>query len=144
MSGGDPRMHMKKPAPPWWQIPALIGAGLAGLTALGTVAINYATYAAMPEKVKQAEQKNVEQDQTNAVQDNSIDDLKGWAKQIQGYTQAMQQQQHAPNQAAPIPQPWTFLREEGEYQVFKDPGGETRCCDGTTCEPLTKKGKCPR
>ena len=133
---------MKKPVPPWWQIPALVGAGLAGLTALGTVAINYATYAAMPEKVKQAEQKNVEQDQTNAVQDNSIDDLKGWAKQIQGYTQAMQQQQLAPNQAAP--QPWTFLREEGEIQIFLDPTGRTKCCNGTECWDWLEKKKCRR
>lgn len=125
----------KKAAPPWWQIPTLIGAGIAGLTALGTVAVNYASFAALPERTTKVEEHN-------EVQDEELDDLKGWAKQIQGYTQAMQQQQMMPNQAAPVPEPWEFIKEEGEWQIFKDPDGILQCCDGTQCVPKPKKGKC--
>lgn len=52
--------EQKKPA--WWMIPALITGSLAALGAMGTLAVNYATYAALPSKVEAVEQHNGAQD----------------------------------------------------------------------------------
>ena len=87
------------------------------------IAVVIGLYAGMPSRMAKAEEQ--------------IDDLKGWAREVQGYTRAMQEQQQAP------PQPWDFIRQEGDWQVFRDPDGQLQCCDGTQCIPHPPKGRCP-
>ena len=50
-------------------------------------------------------------------------------------------QQMAP--AQPTVPAWDFLREEGEWNVFRDPTGGLQCCDGTRCVEHPAKGRCP-
>ena len=123
---------MKKPAPPFWQLPAIIAASVTGLGVLGTGIVKLSGYLTLPDRVEAGEQKNEQQD-------SAIDKLTA----INETWQQIYQQQTA-NQAAPMPAPWTFLREERDWQVFRDPEGTEQCCDGTRCVPVTKRGKCPR
>ena len=75
------------------------------------------------------------QEKQNELQDAAIIELKK-SNEIWQNIYVGQQAQQAP------PQPWTFLKEEGEFQVFRDPDGVTQCCDGTTCHPKPSKGRC--
>ena len=81
---------MTKRPLPWWQIPAIVTGVLASLGALGGLAINYATYAALPKKVEASEQKNAQQDE-QLTELRSIN--KTWLN--------IYQQQQTPNQAVP-------------------------------------------
>lgn len=56
--------------------------------------------------------------------------------------QRQQVQQQVPNQVPSIPDPWEFIKEEGDWQVFRNPDGKLMCCDGTTCIPKPKRGRC--
>ena len=60
---------MAKRTPPWWQLPAVIAASVAGLTALGTLIVKSAVYITLPDKVEASEQKN-------QLQDDAILELK--------------------------------------------------------------------
>ena len=57
----------------------LISMVVAGLSALGMAILFTASFLQLPNRVQAAER--------------NIDDLKGWAREIQGYTRAMQEQQ---------------------------------------------------
>ena len=91
----------------------------------------------LPGRVANAEKKNEQQDQLMQAQQEALIELKTindtWQKIYQ-----QQQQQQAP------PQPWTFLRQEGDIQIFRDPDDVIQCCDGTTCWAWTPKRKCRR
>ena len=97
---------------PWYQQFQIIAYVVAGLTALGGAVVVASKYINLPSA--QAEtQKQVEKVQ------GDVADLKGWAREIQGYTRATQQmQQQVPNQRAP-----SSLREceEGDIKCW--------CCD---------------
>ena len=54
---------MAKHPPPWWQLPAIIAASVAGLTALGTLIVKSAVYITLPDKVEASEQVNKQQDE---------------------------------------------------------------------------------
>lgn len=71
----------------WWVIPSIVTGSVAALTALGTLAINYATFAALPKRVEAGEQKNTQQDET-------LNKLTGIQETWQ---QIYQQQQQAQN-----------------------------------------------
>lgn len=121
----------KKAAPPVWQLPALIGAAIVGVGALGTGVVKLAKFITVTDRVEAQEKKNDEQDQV-LTKLQAIEDTNSKLLTV------MVQQQQAPNQAAP--QPWTFLREEGDYQIFLNPEDQLPyCCNGTTCVPLKKK-----
>ena len=128
-------MRVKKPVP-IWQLPAIIAASVTALTVLGTGTVKLAKFLTVTDRVDAAEAKNAEQD-------DSIKNLSYIAGQNQQILDRVTQQQ-VPNQAAPIPEPWEFIKEDGDWQVFRAPEGDLQCCDGTQCVPLTKKGKCPR
>ena len=83
-------MTRKPTKPAWWLLPSIITGSLAAVGGLGTLAVNYATYAALPQKVEAGEQKNEEQDK----QLNSL-------IQIQEYWKGIYAAQQVPNQAAP-------------------------------------------
>ena len=76
---------MKKRTLPWWQLPALVTGGVAAVGTLGTLAVNYATYASLPSKVEAGEQRN-------ELQDNAILELKKsneiWQQIYQQQTQS--------------------------------------------------------
>jgi len=52
---------MKKPLP-WWQVPSIIAASVAGLAALGTGIITASKFLTLPQRVEAGEVKNTEQD----------------------------------------------------------------------------------
>ena len=83
---------------PWWQQFQVMAYVVGGLTALGGAIMVASKYINLP--TAQAEtQKKVEQ------VEGDVNDLKGWAREIQGFTRAtqqMQQQQMMPSQAAPM------------------------------------------
>ena len=64
--------------------------------------------------------------------DGDVDDLKGWAREIQGYTRAQQQQQQVPNQMIPAPEVWKARTDEGEVY----------CTDGQSSWWPTDSGRC--
>ena len=55
-----------------------------------------------------------------AKAEEQIDDLKGWAKELQGYTRRMQEQQQLPQQAAP--RVWQAQDREGNWYCADDQG----------------------
>ena len=93
---------MKKQSRPVWMMPAIVTGSVAALGALGTLAVKSAIYITLPERVEAAVQKNTEQDQV-------LNKLTGIQETWQ---QIYQQQQQAPNQAAP-----RGLREWDEQDV---------------------------
>jgi hypothetical protein len=125
---------MKKKAPPFWQLPAIVAASVTALGVLGTGTVKLAKFLTVTDRVDAAEAKNLEQD-------DSIKNLSYIAGQNQQILDRVTQQQ-APNQTAPVPEPWEFIKQEGDFQIFRDPEGVLRCCNGTTCEPKPTKGKC--
>jgi len=86
----------------WWIWPGILTGSLAALTALGSLAVNYASFAALPTKVKQVEAKNDDQD-------TAIDKLTAIQ---QTWTEIYQQQQQRPSPPAP-PRPATIPRAMG-------------------------------
>lgn len=78
---------MAKRTPPWWQLPAVIAASVAGLTALGTLIVKSAVYITLPDKVEASEQKN-------QLQDEAIIELK---KSNEIWQNIYQQQQAPPS-----------------------------------------------
>ena len=72
---------MKRPKPQWWMWPAIMTGGIAAFGTLGTIAVNYATYAALPKRVEAGEAQN-------EAQDKQIDRL----ITLQEYYQKQQQQ----------------------------------------------------
>ena len=48
---------MKKPLP-WWQVPSIIAASVAGLAALGTGIITASKFLTLPQRVEAGEVKN--------------------------------------------------------------------------------------
>lgn len=93
------------------------------LLAVGVAVSGFITFlATAPKRLEAVEQKN-------AQQDSSLDKLTA----INDTWQKIYQQQQTP------PVPWTFLREDGDWQVFRDPAGVVQCCDGTVCRPLVGK-----
>jgi len=124
-------MTKKRPVP-WWQLPVIVATSVTALGILGTGTVKLAKFLTVTDRVDAAEAKNLEQD-------DSIKNLSYIAGQNQQILDRVTQQQ-VPNHAAP--RPWTFLREEGDWQVFRDPDGLLQCCDGTTCVPKPTKGRC--
>lgn len=59
------------------------------------------------------------------------------------YTKALNQvvTQQAANQAAPVP--WEFIKDDGAWQVFRNPDNVLMCCNGTICVDKPAKGHCP-
>ena len=96
---------------------------------LGVVVGVIVVWGNLPQRVTASEQK--------------ISDLQAWAQETQGYTKALQEQNALARQQQAAPLPWTFLREDGDYQVFRDPAGVAYCCDGTVCQLLVGK-RCGR
>ena len=125
---------------PWWQQRTsklvAIGVAFAALTQIGNgwKAIKY--LADTPDTAYAAKAKAEKVDT----------EFSDYLKEQRLYTEALNkvvtqqqqmQQQQAPNQA--VPQPWTFLREEGDWQVFEDPNGVVTCCNGSACHERKKK-----
>ena len=104
--------------PPVWQLPAIIAGALAALGGLGTLAVHYATFATLPERVEAGEQKNV-------AQDESLNKL----ATIQDFWQKVYEQQQQATANAP-------QRQRLAQQTWQDPQtGTWWCCPfGDHCE----------
>ena len=111
-------MTRKPTKPAWWLLPSIITGSLAAVGGLGTLAVNYATYAALPQKVEAGEAKNEEQD-------DKLDSL----IQIQEYWKGIYAAQQAPNQAAPhVSKYWDdeakrYYCDDGEQTWWVDRDG---------------------
>ena len=99
----------------WWAYG--VGSTLCGVIIL---------WGGMPTRMAKAEQKNEQQDV-------ALDDLKGWAREIQGYTKA-QQQANLMQQQAPAPPPIRLLWDEQAHRAY--------CDDGTTQWWLQEENGC--
>lgn len=85
---------------------------------------------------------NLPQRMTKA--EEQLDDLKSWTKEMMGYTRAQQEWNQQQQQQQASPQPWVFLRQERDLQIFRDPDNIIKCCDGVTCWEWDVKTKCRR
>jgi len=118
---------MKKPLP-WWQVPSIIAASVAGLAALGTGIVTTSKFLTLPQRVEAGEAKNTEQD-THLVDLSRIADQN--QKLLDKWDGIYQQQQA--NQSAPsAPRSRTFSDhrkvEETRPWVEVDEEGTGWCC----------------
>src|SRR3990167_1118497 len=122
---------MKKPLP-WWQVPSIIAASVAGLAALGTGIITASKFLTLPQRVEAGEAKNTEQDGTlidlGRIADQNQKLLDKW--------DGIYQQQQA-NQSSPsAPRSRTFSdhrkAEETRPWVEVDEEGWAWCCAEAT------------
>ena len=109
-------MMSKKPLP-WWQVPSIIAASVAGLAALGTGIVTASRFLTLPERVEAGEAKN-------ATQDKQLDRL----ITLQEYYQQQQVNQAAP--AAPRSRTFNDHRQAEETRpwVEVDEEGWAWCC----------------
>lgn len=88
--------------PPWIEFGLKYWKPILGI---GAVLVSVIVFLATLNPRLQANEKQIK-----AV-DEEVDDLKGWAREVQGYTRAMQQQQLMPNQMQ-RPSPPSVWREQ--------------------------------
>ena len=111
---------MAKPKP-WYQNLQVVAWAVGGLAALGTATVVAARYITLPDRVEASEHRN-------ELQDNAILELK---KTNEVWQQIYQQQQQAPNQAAPrIQRIWDteeqrYYCDDGQQQWWAN--REERC-----------------
>ena len=119
----------KKPTIPWW-----IDFGLKNwkpLVGLGAMLIGAIVFLATLNPRLSASEKKITE-----LEKAAISNAAATALTSQLLSQLVQQQ------APPPVLPWTFIKQEGDWQVFRDPDGLLQCCNGTVCDPKPLKGPC--
>ena len=127
--------------PHFWRLPAFIVSGGLALGLLGTVAINYATYAALPARADAADARAEELAEVDEEQDKRFDqylqqqeldraEAKGYKEALKGLTEQLTQQvnhQNARNVAVPRTQS-RQRKQVVELETFIDYNEETGQC----------------
>ena len=109
----------------WWWLYSVVG---------GVLCSAILIWGSLPARIAKAESKVEKIEEQNHEQYRILDRLT--------YVAEQNQQIQTRQMAEPPPVPWIFLKQDGDWQVFRDPDGKTQCCNGTTCHPKPKKGSC--